>query len=131
MYSSFPTAPCTKRSFSQNSAQMQWLSKLFQVLTKFISKTFRSSCFKGLDEKSHVQLLSQSTLHITDLQQKLSENAMLRHFMWSINEIYQWDFPKVIVLKHSTKGAMCSSFRRAPCTLENLTTAKGLQKHNV
>ena len=30
-------------------------------------------------------------------------------------KIYQWNFPKVLVLKRSTRKAMSSSLRRAPC----------------
>ena len=41
---------------------------------------------------------------------------MPRQIVPSTYEIYQQDFPKVIVLKRSTQVAMSSSFPRAPCT---------------
>ena len=41
---------------------------------------------------------------------------MLKQFGVSTNEIYQEGFLKVAVLNRSTKGAMVSSFRRAPCS---------------
>ena len=50
------------------------------------------------------------------LSAKICQNVMLRNFVQSIDKSYQWHFPKVVVLKHSTEGAMRSSFRRAPCT---------------
>ena len=37
---------------------------------------------------------------------------MLRNFVLSTDKICQWDFPKVAILKRSTKEAMSSSFRR-------------------
>ena len=40
MDSSFRRAFCTKASVSRKSAEMQCLSKLFQVLAKSLSKTF-------------------------------------------------------------------------------------------
>ena len=40
---------------------------------------------------------------------------MFRNRAPGTDKIYQWDFPKVAVLKRSTKEAMSSSFRRAPC----------------
>ena len=38
---------------------------------------------------------------------------MFRNIGPSTDKIYQWDFPKVAVLKRSTKGAMTAFFRRA------------------
>ena len=35
---------------------------------------------------------------------------MLMQIVSSIANIYQWGFPKVVVLKRSTKGAMSSPF---------------------
>ena len=35
---------------------------------------------------------------------------MLGDFVPSTDNIYLWDFPKVTVLKRSTKGAVSSSF---------------------
>ena len=44
------------------------------------------------------------------------ENAIFNKTVPSKGKIYQYDFPKVPVLKHSTNGAMVSSsFCRAPC----------------
>ena len=77
---------------------MQCLGILFQVPTKFISEAFV--------ERLVLNLLSA----------KNRQNTMLRNFVRSIDKSYQWHFPKVVVLKRSTKGAMRSSFRRAPCT---------------
>ena len=42
---------------------------------------------------------------------------MLKLYGVRTNEIYQEDFLKVAVLNCSTKGAMISSFHRAPCSL--------------
>ena len=41
---------------------------------------------------------------------------MVTQVVPSADEIYQEDFPKVITLKRSTKGAMSSSFGTVPCT---------------
>ena len=45
-----------------------------------------------------------------------TESAMLKLFVRSINKSYHWDFPKVVVSKHTMKGATHNSFQRAPCT---------------
>ena len=37
---------------------------------------------------------------------------MLTNFILITSEIDQWDFPKVAILKRSTKGAMTGFFRR-------------------
>ena len=44
------------------------------------------------------------------------ESAMLKLFVRSINKSYHWDFPKVVVSKHTMKGATRNSFQRARCT---------------
>ena len=54
---------------------------------------------------------------------------MLRNFVSSTGKIYQWDFPKVAIVKRSTKGGMRSSFRRA--LVLNLLLAEIRQKCNV
>ena len=41
---------------------------------------------------------------------------MLKQFGVSPNEIYQEDFLQVALLNRPTKGAMVSSFRKAPCS---------------
>ena len=38
---------------------------------------------------------------------------MLKNYVPSTDKIYQWEFPKVAILKRFTKGAMTGSFRRA------------------
>ena len=48
-------------------------------------------------------------------QQNIDKNAVVRNSVPSADKIYQWDFPKAMVSKRSTKGAMSSPFRRAPC----------------
>ena len=40
---------------------------------------------------------------------------MFKWIILSTRKIYQQDFPKVVILKSSTKGAMRSSFRKVPC----------------
>ena len=50
-------------------------------------------------------------------QQKASKNETLNQYRVRANEIYQEGFLKVPVLNRSTKGAMVSSFCRAPCSL--------------
>ena len=57
-----------------------------------------------------------SALYLTFYHQKPGKTAMLRYFAESIDNSYQWDFPKVVVLKYFTKGAICSSFRGTPYT---------------
>ena len=58
MTSSFRRAPCTNLSISENSAAMQRLSNLLQVLQKSLSKSLRKSNFKALYERSNEQSLS-------------------------------------------------------------------------
>ena len=60
-------------------------------------------------------LLSYSALYLTFYQKKIGKNEMLRHYLRSTDKRYQWNFPKVAVLKRSTKGAISSSFRRVSC----------------
>ena len=69
-----------------------------------------------LYERSNEQLFSYSVLHLIFYHQNIVKNAMLRNFDPSTDKIYQWDFPRVAVLKRSMKGAMSSSFRKTPCT---------------
>ena len=76
----------------------------------------QSSYFKALYESSNEQLLSYSTFYLTFYQQNISKNAIVRNFLPSADKIYQYDFPKVAVFKRSTKGAISSFFRKAPCT---------------
>ena len=73
-------------------------------------KASQSSHFKALYERSNDQHLSESTLYLIFSQQNIGKNAMLGDFVSSTDNIYLWDFPKVTVLKRSTKGAMSSSF---------------------
>ena len=49
------------------------------------------------------------------LSAESKQNEILKQFEVSTNEGYEEGFLKVPVLNRSTKGAMISSFRRAPC----------------
>ena len=64
---------------------------------------------------SNEHLLSQGALYLTFYKQKLGRNAMFRHFVQSVDKSYQWDFPKVVVLKRSTKAAISNLFHWVPC----------------
>ena len=97
-----------------------FLRKWFQVMSN-LSKTSPKNCFKALYTRSSEQLFSQSTLYLTFYQQKFDKNAMFRHIVRSIDNSYPWDFLKVVVLKCSPKGAMCSSFRIAPCAWPSIS----------
>ena len=46
-----------------------------------------------------------------------------------MGKIYQYDFPKAAVLKRSIKGAISSSFRKAP--KHSLLSVKIQQKRNA
>ena len=74
----------------------------------------QSSCSKALSKRSNEQHFSRSTLYLTFYRQKCSKNAIFRHFARSIDESDQWNFPKVVVLKRSTKPTKSNSFRRVP-----------------
>ena len=52
-------------------------------------------------------------MYLTFYELKLDKKVMLMQIVSSIDRIYQYGFPKVILLKRSTKGAMNSPFRRA------------------
>ena len=43
----------------------------------------------ALYERSNKKLPWLSVLYLTFYQRKFSESAMLKHFVWSINKIYQ------------------------------------------
>ena len=49
---------------------------------------------------------------------------MLKRFVGSIDNIYQRDFPKVVVLKDPTKGAMSTYFHRAAYSYSSTRKAK-------
>ena len=53
---------------------------------------------------------------------------MLKPYGVRTNEIYQEDFLKVAVLNRSTKGAMHSSFRKAPCSLFSISRKQAKMK---
>ena len=79
---------------------MKCLDKLFQVLMKFISKTF--------------PLTSLYIVHN-------SRESTNKHIVTSINKSYQGSFPKVIVLKCSTRVAISNAFRKATCTKTSIS----------
>ena len=53
---------------------------------------------------------------------------MLKPYGVRTNEIYQEDFLKVAVLNRSTKGAMHSSFHKAPCSLFSISRKQAKMK---
>ena len=100
---------------------MQCLGILFQILIKFISETFPKRQFQSAVRKEQWVLNKE---YLTFYQQNISKNAKLRNFVSSTDKIYQWEFPKVAVLKRSTKGTMSSSFPFVERPVLNLLLAK-------
>ena len=99
---------------------MQCLEILFQMLIKFISETFPKWQFQSAVRKEQWVLNKE---YLTFYQQN-SKNAKLRNFVSSTDKIYLWEFPKVAVLKRSTKGTMSSSFPFVERPVLNLLLAK-------
>ena len=58
---------------------------------------------------------------MTFCQQNLLEMQRLSLIVPRTDKIYRQDFHKVLVLKRSTKEAIGSSFRRAPCTSSSIS----------
>ena len=52
-------------------------------------------------------------MYLTFYELKLDKKVMLKQIIWSTDRLYQYGFPKVVLLKRSTKEAMRSLFRRA------------------
>ena len=86
MTSSFRRAPCTNLSISKNSAAMQRVSNLLQVLQKSLIKSLRKSNFKALYERSNEQSLSQTTLWLNCYSKKIGKNPVHRHLVRIIDQ---------------------------------------------
>ena len=63
------------------------------------------------------------------ISQISAEIQCLRNFFLIMGKIYQQDFPKATVSKRSVKGAISSSFRKAPT--HSLLSVKIQQKRNA
>ena len=92
---------------------MQW--KLFKEIVPSTGKIYQQdfpkvAALKYSTKRNIEELLSWSALYLTFYQQKFGKNATVMDFVCSIDESYQWDFPKVVVLKRSTKGIIRSSY---------------------
>ena len=82
---------------------------------KFISLLFSKWLFETALQKEQLAPFVEHTFHSL-LWLKVNKNEILKQFGVSTNEIYQYDFLKVNVLNHSTKGEKIRSFRRATCS---------------
>ena len=84
-----------------NSKKRQWLY-LFNIIIK--------------EQFNMKENYKQSAMYIAYYQQRVSKNVMLTQIVPTTYEIYQEDFPKVINLKRSTKGAISSSLLLSQCS---------------
>ena len=82
---------------------MHCLSKLFQVLTKFIWKTFPKHFFLRRSAEGAISsyFSERSVLNLLSAKIRQKKCLMLLKILSTIDKVYKQDFPKVAVLKHT------------------------------
>ena len=116
-----------KEHYKYNSLQLAYYKQtvnknaVLRQTAPNIDKIYQQDLLKGRSLPFHKALCTQLSI---------SRASANKHFVRSIKKIYQYRFHKVIILKHSTRVAMRTAFRRVPCD-QSLLSAKTQQKCDV
>ena len=99
-----------KPSISRKRAKMKWLSKLEEVLIRFICKTFSKLLFTiALRKEQRSAPFVEHHVHSLLAAKQGRENKTFKQLPVSTNGIHQYDFLKAVALNRSTKGTMTGS----------------------
>ena len=104
-------APFVERPVQHlSSEKMIWSSKLFQVVARCISMTFTKYLFESALRKEQWAAPFIEYLALKHISGKTREKCNVWHFVRSIDNCYHWSFPKVVLLKCSTKSTLNITF---------------------